>query len=147
MDASPHPAAIDHLPIFITPPGSTDVLFNVMAVFLIIVLLLVGNFYLRLHSLPEQMAHGASKVQLQLVGVLGLLALFTHNHLFWVAALLIALVPVPDFSRPLFSMAESLERIAGGAAPPPPSPPPPSPEPATTVVTDAPAAAPAETRG
>jgi hypothetical protein len=119
MEATTHPAAIDHLPMFITAPGGTDYLFNVMAVFLIVTLLLVGNFYLRLHSLPEQLAHGASKVQLQLVGVLGLLALFTHNHLFWVAALVIALVPVPDFSRPLFSMAESLERIAGGPLPPP----------------------------
>jgi multisubunit Na+/H+ antiporter MnhF subunit len=123
MEASTHPAAIDHLPMFITAPGGTDYLFNVMAVFLIVILLLVGNFYLRLHSLPEQMAHGASKVQLQLVGVLGLLALFTHNHLFWVAALLIALVPIPDFSRPLFSMAESLERIAAGPLPRPPTPP------------------------
>ena len=119
-------------------------LFNVMAVLLVVVLLLVGNFYLRLHSLPEQMAHGASKVQLQLVGVLGLLALFTHNHLFWVAALLIALVPVPDFSRPLFSMAESLERIAGGPklAPPPEV----TPVPPVTAVADAPVV-PAEKRG
>ncbi len=143
-DASVHPVATDHLPIFITPPGSTDVLFNAMAVFLVVVLLLVGNFYLRLHSLPEQMAHGASKVQLQLVGVLGLLALFTHNHLFWVAALLIALVPVPDFSRPIFSMAESLERIAGGPklAPPPEV----TPVPPVTAVADAPVV-PAEKRG
>jgi hypothetical protein len=143
-NVSLHPVAVDHLPIFITPPGGTDVLFNVMAVLLVVVLLLVGNFYLRLHSLPEQMAHGASKVQLQLVGVLGLLALFTHNHLFWVAALLIALVPVPDFSRPLFSMAESLERIAGGPklAPPPEV----TPVPPVTAVADAPVV-PAEKRG
>jgi hypothetical protein len=30
-----HPAATDHLPIFITAPGSSDVLINIMAVFLI----------------------------------------------------------------------------------------------------------------
>jgi hypothetical protein len=147
MDVAAHPAAIDHLPFFLPGPDGSDPLFTVMAVFLIVVLLLVGNFYLRLHSLPEQMAHGASKVQLQLVGVLGLLALFTHNHLFWVAALLIALVPIPDFSRPLFSMAESLERIAGGPPPaPPPSEPPPSEPPAAAVVADVPAA-PTETKG
>lgn len=117
-----HSAATEHLPFFIPGPDGSDTLFTVMAVFLIFVLLLFGNFYLRLHSLPEQMAHGASKVQLQIVGVLGLLALFTHNHVFWVAALLIALVPFPDFSRPLYSMAESLQKIAGTAPPPPPDP-------------------------
>jgi multisubunit Na+/H+ antiporter MnhF subunit len=148
MDVAAHPAAIDHLPFFLPGPDGSDTLFTVMAVFLVVILLLVGNFYLRLHSLPEQMAHGASKVQLQLVGVLGLLALFTHNHLFWVAALLIALVPVPDFSRPLFSMADSLERIAGGAPRPTPQPEPaPEPHPPAAVVADAPTAASTETRG
>ena len=134
-----HPAAIEHLPFFLPGPDGSDTLFTVMAVFLIVILLLFGNFYLRLHSLPEQLAHGASKVQLQLVGVLGLLALFTHNHVFWVAALLIALVPFPDFARPLYSMADSLERLAGG--PPPPAaaaPPPADPVAATPVVADAP---------
>ena len=125
-----HPDAADPLPMFITPPGGTDYLFNAMAVFLIVILLLAGVFYLRLHSLPEQLAHGASKVQLQVVCVLGLLAMFTHNNLYWVAALMIALVPIPDFMRPLFSIAESLERIAGGRAPPPP----PSDTPAESVV-------------
>lgn len=136
-----HPAAIEHLPFFLPGPDGSDTLFTVMAVFLIVILLLFGNFYLRLHSLPEQLAHGASKVQLQLVGVLGLLALFTHNHVFWVAALLIALVPFPDFARPLYSMADSLERLAGG--PPPPAaaaPPPADPVAATPVVADAPMA-------
>ncbi len=112
-----HPAAIDHLPFFLPGPDGSDTLFTVMTVFLIVILFLFGTFYLRLHSLPEQLAHGASKVQLQLVGVLGLLALFTHNHVFWVAALLIALVPFPDFARPLYSMADSLERLAGGPPP------------------------------
>ncbi len=119
MEAKLHPAVTDHLPFFLPGADGSDTLFTVMAVFLIFVLFLFGTFYLRLHSLPEQLAHGASKVQLQLVGVLGLLALFTHNHVFWVAALLIALVPFPDFARPLYSMADSLERLAGGPPPPP----------------------------
>jgi multisubunit Na+/H+ antiporter MnhF subunit len=131
-----HPAAIDHLPFFLPGADGSDPLFTVMTVFLIVVLLLFGTFYLRLHSLPEQLAHGASKVQLQLVGVLGLLALFTHNHLFWVAALLIALVPFPDFARPLYSMADSLERLAGGPAPPVAPPPHPA-EPAVAAAPDA----------
>ena len=61
------------------------------------------------HALPEHLAHGASKVQIQLVGVLALLALFTQNHIFWIAALLIALVEFPNFSAPLASMIQSLE--------------------------------------
>jgi hypothetical protein len=110
-------AATDHLPFFITAPGQTDGLFNAMIVFLIIVVFSVGIFYLRLHALPEHMAHGTSKVQVQIVGVLALLALFTHNHIFWIGALLIALVQFPDFSSPLASMAQSLEKLAGSAPP------------------------------
>jgi len=107
-----HPAATDHLPIFITAPGETDVLFNAMVVFLILVVLLAGNFYLRLHSLPEQLAHGSHKIQLQVVAVLALIALFTHSHIYWIAALLLALVPVPDFAAPINSIAASLEKLS-----------------------------------
>ena len=113
-----HPAATDHLPFFIAAPGQTDGLFNVMIVFLILVVFSVGIIYLRLHALPEHLAHGTSKVQIQIVGVLALLALFTHNHIFWIAALLIALVQFPNFSAPLASMAQSLERMAGRGPPP-----------------------------
>ena len=112
-----HPAATDHLPFFITAPGQTDGLFIVMIVFLILVVFSVGIIYLRLHALPEHLAHGTSKVQIQIVGVLALLALFTHNHIFWIAALLIALVQFPNFSAPLASMAQSLERMAGRGPP------------------------------
>jgi hypothetical protein len=110
-------AATDHLPFFITAPGQTDGLFNAMILFLIAFVFAIGLLYLRLHALPEHLAHGASKVQLQLVGVLALLALFTHNHIFWIAALLLALVKFPNFSAPLNSMAQSLERLAGSAPP------------------------------
>ncbi|NRP69763.1 hypothetical protein ILFOPFJJ_00636 [Ensifer psoraleae] len=107
-----HPAAVDHLPPFITAPGQTDVLFTVMLVFVLLMVFLVGILYLRLHALPEHMAHGASKGQLQIIGVLCLIALFTHNHLFWIAALLLAMVEFPDFSSPVKSIARSLARIA-----------------------------------
>lgn len=105
-----HPAAVDHLPVFITAPGDTDILFNVMVVFVLLLIFLIGILYLRLHALPEHMAHGASKGQLQLVAVLSLIALFTHNHLFWIAALLLALIEFPDFSSPITSMADSLRK-------------------------------------
>lgn len=123
MAAELHPAAAGHLPIFITPPGETDVLLVVMIVFLILMIFLIGLLYLRLHALPEHMSHGASKTQLQLVGVLALIALFTHNHLFWIAALLLALVQFPDFSSPMNSIADSLRRMAGGAERPAEAPP------------------------
>ena len=110
-------AATDHLPFFVTAPGQSDGLFNAMIVFLIVVVFAVGLLYLRLHALPEHLAHGASKIQIQLVGVLALLALFTHNHIFWIAALLLALVQFPNFSAPLASMAQSLEKLADRAPP------------------------------
>lgn len=112
MSDAPHPLAAHHLPLFITPPGETDVLMVVMIVFLIGIILVVGNLYLRLHSLPERMAHRAHKLQFEIVAVLALLALFTHNHLYWVAALLLALVRIPDFWTPLTTMAEAQEKIA-----------------------------------
>ena len=110
-----HPLAPHHLPGFITAPGETDVLMVVMGIFLIVAVLVVGNFYLHLHTLPERMAHKSQKLQFEIVAVLGLLALFTHVHIFWIAALLLALVDLPDFSTPLSSIANSVEKIAGVA--------------------------------
>ena len=107
-----HPAAAGHLPPFITGPGQTDVLYIFTVVLLIGIVLAVGVFYLRLHALPERIAHGTNKVQLEIVAVLALLALFTHDHLFWIAALLLAFIPFPDFSTPIASMARSLEKLA-----------------------------------
>ncbi|MDE5455406.1 hypothetical protein GWE18_21715 [Bradyrhizobium sp. CSA112] len=111
-----HPLAPHHLPGFITAPSDTDVWMVVMGVFLIVAVLSVGNFYLKLHSLPERMAHKSQKLQFEIVAVLGLLALFTHVHLFWIAALLLALIDLPDFSTPLRSIAGSVERIAGNSS-------------------------------
>jgi hypothetical protein len=52
-------------------------------------------------------------LQFEIVAVLGLLALFTHVHLFWIGALLLAMIDLPDFSTPLRSIAGSVEKIAG----------------------------------
>ena len=112
MSAATHPAAPHHLPGFITAPGETDVLMVAMAIFLIIAVLAVGNIFLRLHTLPERMAHGSQKLQFEIVAVLGLLALFTHQHIFWVAGLLLALVDLPDFGTPLRRIAGSAEKMA-----------------------------------
>ena len=119
-----HPAATHHLPFFITAPGETDVLFVSMAIFVLLAVIGIGVFYFKLHALPEHMAHRGQKVQMEIVAVLALIALFTHNHLFWIAGLLLALIPLPDLTTPLTSMANSLERMAGSAAPNAPPPPP-----------------------
>lgn len=113
MAADRHPLAPPHLPGFITSPGETDVLMVVTAVILLAAVLGVGLIFLRLHTLPERMAHKSQKLQFEIVAVLGLLALFTHVHLFWVAGLLLALIDIPDFSGQFGRMAHALERIAG----------------------------------
>jgi len=109
-----HPLAPHHLPSFIAAPGDMDELMVVMGVFLIVAILAVGNFYLKLHTLPERMAHKSQKLQFEVVAVLGLLALFTHVHLFWIAGLFLAMIDIPDFGTPLRSIAQSVEKIAGG---------------------------------
>jgi hypothetical protein len=108
-----HPAAPHHLPGFITAPGDTDTLMVVVGIVLIGSVLAVGNFYLHLHTLPERMAHKSQKLQFEIVAVLGLLALFTHIHLFWIVGLLLAMVDLPDFGTPLRRIAGSVEKIAG----------------------------------
>jgi hypothetical protein len=113
VNESLHPAAPDHLPAFITAPGDTDVLMVVVGIVLIAAVLGVGNLYLTLHTLPERMAHRTQKLQFEVVAVLGLLALFTHNHLFWVIGLFLAMVDLPDFGTPLRRIAGSVEKIAG----------------------------------
>jgi hypothetical protein len=120
MDKQINPLAIQHLPPFVTAPGETDVLFNVMVVILIVMILILGTFYFRLHALPERMAHRANRTQIEIIGVLALISLFTHNHLFWIAGLLLAMIQFPDFRTPVVSIADSLGRIASRYDQPPP---------------------------
>ena len=115
--SSPLPVTPDHLPFFVTAPGETDVLLGVAITTLIGAVLLGGVVFLTLHSLPERIAHKTQKLQMEIVAVLCLLALFTHVHLFWVAALLLAFIDLPDFGTPLTRIARGVERLAG--TPPP----------------------------
>jgi hypothetical protein len=108
-----HPAASHHLPSFIVAPGQTDVLMVVAAVVLAAAVFGFGTLFLRLHSLPERVAHRGHKIQLEIVAILCLLALFTHVHLFWVAALLLAFIDIPDFGVVFGRMAGALEKMAG----------------------------------
>jgi hypothetical protein len=113
MTVSPHPDATSHVPGFITAPGETDVLLVVTALVIVGAILGFGLLFLRLHTLPERVAHRSQKVQFQVVAILGLLALFTHNNAFWVAGLVLAFIDLPDFGTPLRQIASSLERMAG----------------------------------
>jgi hypothetical protein len=108
-----HPAASHNLPSFITAPNETDVLMVIMAVILLLAIVMFGVVFFRLHTLPERIAHKSHKLQFEIVAVLGLLALFTHIHLFWVAGLLLALIDIPDFGGSLGRIAGSVEKIAG----------------------------------
>ena len=118
MTESLNPAAPHHLPSFITAPGETDVLMVVTAIILVLSILAFGILFLRLHTLPERLAHKSQKIQFEIVAVLGLLALFTHIHAFWVAGLLLALIDFPDFGSFLGRIAGSVEKIAGVRPPP-----------------------------
>jgi hypothetical protein len=107
-----HPMGPHHLPFYLAPGSGTDPLMVVMGIFLVATVLWMGTLYWRLHSLPERMAHKSEKLQFEIVAILGLLSLFTHIHLFWVAGLFLALIDIPDFGTPLRSIAGSVEKIA-----------------------------------
>ena len=121
MDDTIHKMAPHQLPGFLPAADGSDPLFTGTVVIMLISLVLIGTLYLRLHALPEQMAHHLSKTQFTLVAILGLLALFTHQNLFWVAALLLAVVRFPDLETPLNSIAGSLKAGNDDADTPDPS--------------------------
>ncbi|MEM7693310.1 MAG: hypothetical protein AAF318_02590 [Pseudomonadota bacterium] len=98
------------MPPFIPGADGSDYLFNIMLVSILVLAVVAGVVYLRLHSMPERLAHGRGSGQLQAVAALTLLALLTHNQVLWLAALLIALVRVPDLESPLRAIAEALRR-------------------------------------
>lgn len=111
MTPSMHPLAPHSLPIFISSPAGTDYLLIGTAVFLVAFVLAMGILYLRLHALPDQIAHKSKRMQYEIVCVLGLLAMFTHINAFWIAGLLLALIDIPDFSTPLRRISGALDRI------------------------------------
>jgi amino acid transporter len=118
MSEGPHPLAPHDLPAFITAPGETDVLMVIMSLFLVFAVVMFGVLFFRLHSLPERIAHKSHKIQFEIVAVLCLISLFTHMHIFWIIAILLALIEIPDFTTPLRRIAGSVERMAGTPAEP-----------------------------
>lgn len=112
MSDTLHPLAPHELPGYLPAADGSDDLMTMVIILLFLLMLVVGNFYFKLHALPERMAHRKSHTQLQIITVLALLALFTHNNIFWVAALLLAVVKFPDYLSPLNSIAKSLATLA-----------------------------------
>ena len=107
-----HPIAPHHLPGYLPGPDGSDPLFTTVVIVLLIVVMVAGVIYFKLHSLPEQMGEKHNSTQLQLISILAVLALFTHNNAFWILALLIAALKIPDFLAPLQSIASSLVKLA-----------------------------------
>lgn len=109
MENSVSDEVMARLPFWVTPPGETDGFLIVVGFFLIMALLGFGALYFTVQAIPDRMAAGAHKVQMQLVGVLGLISLFTLNNAFWIAAILIAAVPLNEILplKPEFDTAES----------------------------------------
>ena len=112
MSGELHPLAPHTLPPFVGAADGSDPLFSAIILIVILAVLGVGVFYLKLHAIPEQLAHKHGNTQSQLIMVLALLALFTHNNIFWVAALILALLKLPDFLTPINSISESLKKLA-----------------------------------
>ena len=112
-DVSMHPAAPHPRAGVLYGSWWLHTLLYAMAIFLILIVVLIGNFYFKLHSLPERLAHKGQKIQFEIVAIFGLLSLFTHNHAFWIAALLLAFIPIPDFWSPLAGMNELLAKMSG----------------------------------
>ena len=113
MSTSPHPAAPHTLPFYLPGPDGSDPVLVGTGVFLILALLAFGLLFLRLHTLPERLAHRGKKFQFEIVAVLGLIALLTHMHIFWVLGLVLALIDLPDVTGPMRRIAGAAERLAG----------------------------------
>ena len=114
MNDSPVTVAHEYLPFYITGPGETDILFGAVAVALVAILIGFGALYFTIQAIPDRLVEGAGKAQMQVVGLLGLISLFTLNNAYWIAAILLAAVRIPDLVTPLKEIARSM---AGNAAP------------------------------
>jgi hypothetical protein len=102
--------APQNLPWFVTAPGATDVLYVITVLVVIVCVVSLGVFFFWLHSLPERMGH--KKLQFEVVAVLGLISLFTGEHIFWIMGLLLAVIDLPDFVSPLKRIAAASEKLA-----------------------------------
>lgn len=109
----------DHLPFYITGPGDSDILFGAVAISLVLIVVGFGALYFTIQAIPDRMVEGAGKAQMQVVGLLGLISLFTMNNLYWIAAILLAAIRIPDLLTPLTEIARALRAgaLTGGVPP------------------------------
>jgi len=101
----------EHLPIFITGPGESDILFTAVTIALVLIVIGFGALYFTIQAIPDRLVEGTSKAQMQVVGILGLISLFTMNNAFWIAALLLAAIRIPDLVTPFKSISRSLKKL------------------------------------
>jgi hypothetical protein len=125
-----NPAAPDYIPFYVPGADGSDLLLTITALILIVATLVIGAIYFRLHALPEQLGH--HKLQFEVCAVLALISLFTHEHIYWIIALVLALVDLPDFSTPLERIATALEARANALRQSPPDEPTPTEKKQTT---------------
>jgi hypothetical protein len=119
MNESASTVVLEHLPFFITGPGESDILFTAVTLALVLILLGFGALYFTIQAIPDRLVEGTSKAQMQIVGILGLISLVTLNNFYWVAALLLAAIRIPDLVTPFVSMARSLKKLSISKASPP----------------------------
>ncbi len=108
MNETAHLTRPDPLPFFIAAPDETDIVFIAVGVILAVTIVVLGTLSLTFRGWPDRLAHGANKSQIQLVAILGLLSLITFNNYLWLAALVLAVVRVPDIVTPLRDIAASV---------------------------------------
>jgi hypothetical protein len=119
MNESSVTIAHEHLPFYITGPGESDILFTAVAIALVAIIIGFGALYFTIQAIPDRMVEGAGKAQMQVVGLLGLISLFTMNNLYWIAAILLAAIRIPDLLTPLTEIARALRAgaLTGGVPP------------------------------
>ena len=118
MSESTAKVVLDNLPFYITGPGESDILFTVVTISLIAIVVGFGALYFTIQAIPDRIVKGTSKSQMQLVGLLGLISLFTMNNLYWIAAILLAAIRIPNLMTPLTDIARSLRSpVDGGTMP------------------------------
>ena len=108
----------NNLPFYITGPGESDILFAAVTISLIAIVVGFGALYFTIQAIPDRIVKGASKSQMQLVGLLGLISLFTMNNLYWIAAILLAAIRIPNIMTPLTDIARSLRSPVDGKTTP-----------------------------
>ncbi len=104
---------MDESSFFVTGPGDTDGTLIGVAIALFLIVLGFGALYFTIQAWPDRLVKGAGKVQMQLVGLLGLISLVTLENAYWIAALLLAAIRIPDFIKPLREIASSLKEVNG----------------------------------